>query len=96
MKKKDTTIRIKKKVRKFSDIANHEACTFVDTTGWDPELGRDGASMIIGLETDWRCAYNEGSVISANTKREAINMFNEIYYDEGFEARREASLKKNR
>jgi hypothetical protein len=96
MKTKDTGIRIKKKVRKFSDIANHEACMFVDTRDWDSENPYDGASIIIGLETDWICSYNECGCISALTRRDAIRYFNNIYYDEGFEARREAYLKKQR
>jgi len=68
-----------KKVRAFRDIVNHEAVMFVDDRDVDYAMApRDRCAILIGLKEGYECAYNGCGIISAISKRDAIQKVNEI------------------
>ncbi len=68
-----------KKVRAFRDITNHEAVMYLDDRDVDYELSaRDRASILIGLKEGYECASEGCGIISATSKRDAIQKVNEI------------------
>ena len=68
-----------KKVRAFRDIVNHEAVMYVDDRDVDYAMApRDRCAILIGLKEGYECAYNGCGIISAISKRDAIQKVNEI------------------
>ena len=68
-----------KKVRSFKDIINHEAVMYVDTKEYDETQPHyDRVPILIGLKEGYRCAYMGCGIISALSKKDAIQMLNEI------------------
>lgn len=68
-----------KKVRAFRDIVSHEAVMYVDDRDVDYTMSpRDRCAILIGLKEGYECAYNGCGIISALSKRDAIQKVNEI------------------
>ena len=68
-----------KKVRAFRDIVSHEAVMYVDDRDVDYAMEpRDRCAILIGLKEGYECAYNGCGIISAISKRDAIQKVNEI------------------
>lgn len=67
-----------KKVRAFRDITNHEAVTYLDDRDVDYSMApRDRASILIGLKEGYKDRWGN-EMISAISKRDAIQKVNEI------------------
>tara|TARA_R110000787_G_scaffold36651_5_gene93405 strand:+ start:4101 stop:4343 length:243 start_codon:yes stop_codon:yes gene_type:complete len=77
-----------KKVKAFRDITDHEAVVYCDDRDVDYTLQpRDRASILIGLKEGYECASEGCGIISATSKRDAIQKVNQIiktYYYELF------------
>jgi len=68
-----------KKVRSFKDIINHEAVMYVDAKEYDETQPKhDRVPILIGLEEGYVCAYMGCGIISALSKKDAIQMVNQI------------------
>ena len=68
-----------KKVRAFRDIVSHEAVMYVDDRDVDYTMSPRGrCAILIGLKEGYECAYNGCGIISALSKRDAIQKVNEI------------------
>ena len=68
-----------KKVKSFKQIVNHTAVTYVDDKDYDPTQPKyDRLSILIGLKEGFRCAYSGCGIISAPSKKDAIQRVNEI------------------
>ena len=68
-----------KKVKAFRDITDHEAVVYCDDRDVDYTLQpRDRASILIGLKEGYECASEGCGIISATSKRDAIQKVNQI------------------
>ena len=70
-----------KKVKSFREIVSHKAVAYLDDRDVDYSMSpRDRASILIGLNEGYECAYSGCGIISAISKRDAIKKVNEIIY----------------
>ncbi len=68
-----------KKVKSFKEIVNHTAVAYVDDKDYDSTQPKyDRVSILIGLKEGFRCVYSGCGIISAPSKKDAIQMVNEI------------------
>ena len=67
------------KVKSFKEIHKHPFVEYVDANDYDSKQPYwDRYAILIGLKDGLICQYSDCNIISAYSKREAINRLNEI------------------
>ena len=67
------------KVKSFKEIQKHPFVEYVDANDYDPKQHYwDRCAILIGLKDGLICQYSDCNIITAYSKKEAINRLNEI------------------